>query len=120
MLTWVSTGRSRTPVASPYCLVYFHEDVYTTGVKNVVCMLEGISLVSSSEQEQSTCAVICERGRSPFTSRTPMWSQTHRRRSANMGKRARARRYIKKARGEKKPSGTASQVSVTCATSHER
>src|SRR5260370_42713637 len=32
--------------------------------------------------------LICERCQSPFTYRTPLWSQTHRRVKANMGNRA--------------------------------
>src|SRR5712692_3481342 len=71
------------------------------------------------DQEPPTFTVMCQRGRSPFTHRTPLWPQTHRRRSTNMGSRA-EKSVHQKGASEEETVWHRSQVSVTCSTSHRR
>ena len=56
---------------------------------------------------------------SPFTHRTPMWSQTHRKLKTNMGSRTEKESHQTGEWGEKAV-WHRSEVSVTCSTSHRR
>src|SRR5713226_984032 len=71
------------------------------------------------DQEPSTFTLICQRGRSPFTHRTPLWSQTHRRQKTTMGSWAEKLAH-QKGEGGEETVWHRSQVSVTCSTSHRR
>lgn len=67
----------------------------------VVSNCRPIASQSTARPRCASSAWVCRRCRSPFTYRTPMWSQTHRRLKTNMGSRAEKSVHQKSECGEK-------------------